>query len=155
MDFAGLFFRDINSMIIEYIPLQVCKITDPPKTGGKDNLTVKYINQQLKLAGIAEKVLEEIAFYSTAMHSYREKILQGRKKVVSHSDKEVALSGEPVGAHEAEDVVLFFQNLFAYTDAVGNAIGVGPLDYNTIPGEGDVIGLIRNIREWDRLRREN
>ncbi|MCH7936298.1 MAG: hypothetical protein IH994_04290 [Proteobacteria bacterium] len=48
---ANIFFGDLNKIFIEYIWLQACKITDPAKSSGRDNLTVKYMDEALLDSG--------------------------------------------------------------------------------------------------------
>ncbi len=36
---ASSFFSDLNRILLEYCWLQVCKITDPANSSGRDNLT--------------------------------------------------------------------------------------------------------------------
>ena len=45
--------------------------------------------------------------------------------------------------HTKEEAEAFFENLQNYNDAVGLSVGVGPLDFRTMAGEGDVLDLIR------------
>ena len=45
---AESFFGDINMIMIEYMTLVVCRLTDPPKTSGKPNLTIQHMNELLR-----------------------------------------------------------------------------------------------------------
>ena len=140
---ASRFFHDLNTILIEYVLLQISKITDPPESQGRENLTVSNINRQLQAAGL---LTQEITDASTAIMRYRELIKESRNRVISHQDKETILINLPVGAHSESDVANFFKNLYAYVDAVGNAVGVGPLDFKTTAGSGDVLDLLRLLR---------
>ncbi len=42
---------------------------------------------------------------------------------------------------------MFFENLQNYFDVVGNAIGVGPLDFSNSSCRGDVHDLIKVLRK--------
>ena len=56
----------------------------------------------------------------------------------------------PIGEHAKEEVTEFFSCLQGYVDAVGNTIGVGPLDFRATPGSGDVLDLIKVLRDTTR-----
>src|SRR5207244_10164704 len=55
---APLFFHDLNHILVEYWLLQVCRLTDPPRTSSRDNLTVKHIND---LLAAEDKLTPEIS----------------------------------------------------------------------------------------------
>ena len=40
----------------------------------------------------------------------------------------------------------FFENLQSYFDVAGVAVGVGPLDFRSSPGPGDVLDLIHTLK---------
>jgi hypothetical protein len=141
---AGIFFHDINIIFIEYILLQICKITDPAVTQGKENLTIEYFNRRLRC-----KMGHEISCYSEKIHNYRRIIGKARNKRISHLDKISALSGKNLGEHAEDDVYMFFDNLQKYVDAVGCIVGEGPLDFTTTAGPGDAEDLLIKLRQLD------
>jgi hypothetical protein len=144
---APIFFYDLNIILTDYVILQICKITDPPETIIKKcrrpNLTVQYLNHLLEGGDL---LTNEIRRYSENLHTYREKVKAARNRLIAHLDANAVMNGKPIGEHEKEDVEKFFDSLQEYADAVGNAVGVGPLDFRTIPGRGDAIDLIRKLR---------
>jgi hypothetical protein len=140
---APLFFHDLNLILVEYCLLQVCRLTDPPRTSGHENLTVKHINELLMAKG---KLTPEISAASDALTHYRSLIQDSRNWIISHADKHTLLAGLPIGQHAREEVATFFENLYRYVDAVGHAVGVGPLDFRTTSGSGDVLDLLRSLK---------
>lgn len=140
---APLFFHDLNEILIEYCLLQISKLTDPAESQGRENLTVANINKQLQSQGLLS---QEILNASAALDRYRKLIRDSRNRVISHNDKHTALANLPIGAHSESDVIAFFDNLYAYVDAVGNAVGIGPLDFRTNAGPGDAHDLLRLLR---------
>lgn len=140
---ASIFFHDFNMILIDYCILLICRITDPAKSFGRDNLTVQHLNSLLRERGVFN---DEICRYSKDLHAYREKVKPVRDRLIAHRDADSVMNGKPLGNHEKEDVEKFFDSLQEYADAVGNAIGEGPLDFRTIPGPGDAIDLIRKLR---------
>lgn len=140
---APLFFHDLNLVLVEYCLLQVCRLTDPPRSVSRDNLTVKNLNKMLQAKGL---LTAEISRASDGLAHYRSLINESRNWIVSHADKRTMLQGLPIGAHSATDVAAFFNDLYTYVDAVGQAVGVGPLDFRVTSGPGDVLDLLRFLR---------
>lgn len=136
---AASFFRDINLIIQEHFILQVCRITDPAMTRGRENLTVKNIDAILTKENL---LTPEIAATSKRLHSYRDLIDGARNRIVSHADKETLLSGQESGAHARKDVEEFLEALHAYVNLAGEAVGEGPLDFTYTGSEGDVEDLL-------------
>lgn len=141
---ASLFFSDLNRILIEYCWLQICKITDPAKSSGRDNLTVENINASLRESGL---MTDEICHHSQCLRHYRKLINKGRNRLVSHLDKDSVMKGVDIGEHDETDVIRFFECLQGYVDVVGNAVGVGPLDFRSTAGRGDVLDLITKLRK--------
>ena len=139
---APVFFHELNKILIEYVLLQICKITDPAERGGHKNLTFEGVNTALEENGLMSK---EIADFSSGLSRYRDLVKDSRNKLISHLDRESVLKGLPIGEHPEEEVTAFFESLQGYVDAVGNAVGVGPLDFQTTAGAGDVVDLIRTL----------
>jgi len=143
-DSASIFFKDLNSILIEYVVLQICKITDPEESQGRKNLTFEHLNSVLR---DAQRITDEITNCSCGLSRYRNFIKDGRNKYISHLDTKSVLKGLPIGEHDEEEVTAFFESLYGYVDAVGIAVGVGPLDFRTTAGTGDVLDLIRTLRK--------
>ena len=78
--------------------------------------------------------------------AYRALVKDARNRLVSHADLESVIRGLPIGAHAQERVDAFFEDLQEYCDEVGREIGVGPLDFRTQAGKGDVVDLVRVLR---------
>ncbi len=139
---APIFFRDLNEILIEYVLLQICKIMDPAEIAGRKNLTFEHVNTALQDNHL---MTDEIARFSCGLSRYRKLVKDGRNRLIAHLDKESVLNGLPIGEHPEEEVTAFFESLQGYVDAVGNAVGVGPLDFRTTAGAGDVVDLIRTL----------
>ena len=142
---ASLFFHDINDMMQEYIILLVCRLTDPPETSGKSNLTIPHMNELLRETNCLSPEIEAL---SNSIMAYRKLLEPVRNKIVSHNDHKTHISESALGGHTEEEMMQFFDNdLQGYFDAVGNAVGVGPLYFRATPGEGDVLDLIRTLKK--------
>ena len=89
---------------------------------------------------------DEIRGYASELLRYREIVKDSRNKIIGHLDRKAILDDLPIGEHSAEEVTSFFENLQKYADAVGIAVGVGPLDFQSVPGKGDVRDLIMTLK---------
>ena len=73
---AAWFFHDINHMMQEYIILLVCRLTDPPKTSGKANLTIPRMNELLRENNFFSEKIENL---SNGIMNYRNLLQPIRK----------------------------------------------------------------------------
>jgi len=141
---AILFFNDLNEWLIQIIILQVGRLTDPVSTGGRENLSVCWIVEEVGKVG---KLTPEIKDLAANLMYYREKIKPARDKMISHADLNTFRDGMKHGEHSRDEACKFFHDLQRFTDEVGSAIGVEPLDYGTQAGSGDVGDLIRVLKK--------
>ena len=149
---AGLFFGDLNRMMQEYAILLVCRLTGPAQSvGNKANLSTQRFTMLLRDSGCLTPEIERL---DARLRKYGELLKPARDKIVAHSDLEVHINSITLGAHGEEVMVEFFENLQGYFDAVGNVIGVGPLDFRHTPGAGDVIDLVRKLEQANDAARE-
>ena len=148
---AGLFFTDLNTIMQEYTLLLVCRLTGPAESFGKANLSTQRFTILLRERDCLTPEIERLDAQLTA---YSELLKPARNKIIAHSDLEVHVDDISLGAHGEEVAAEFFDNLQAYFDAVGNAVGVGPLDFRHTPGAGDVIDLVRTLKRANAAARE-
>lgn len=143
---APLFFQEINRILYENYILQVCKLTDKASStvkGGKRlNLTVAHVNDLLKAEGLMTRDIQEA---SDGLVRFRNLIEEARNRLVGHSDKVAVLKLLELGTHTQQESLAFFEYMFSYVDAVGNAIGVGPLDFGSTSASGDVHDLFKAL----------
>ncbi|MET4129053.1 hypothetical protein [Roseovarius sp. MBR-6] len=141
---AGFFFQDLNDWLIQSIILQIGRLTDPARTGGRANLSVCWIVEEVGNVG---RLTPRIDALGAEIMRYRENYIdKARNKYISHSDVESFRSSQKYGEHSSSEAHEFFEKLQEFTDEVGNAVGVGPLDYRFQPGAGDVQDLIRILK---------
>lgn len=141
---APALFLDLNRIVIDHILLQICKITDPATSRDRQNLTLANLNKDLQTVDLFSP---EIELVSADLNAYREVIKPARDKLISHLDWKTVRDGQSLAAHAADEVNFFFAGLFRYTDLVGEACGIGPLDYRVSACTGDAIDLLRFLRQ--------
>ena len=148
---AGLFFGDLNIMMQEYVILLVCRLTGPAESFGKANLSTQRFTALMRHRGCLTLEIERL---DASLTAYGELLKPARNKIIAHNDLEVHVDDIALGAHGEEAMVEFFENLQAYFDAVGNAVGVGPLDFRNTPGPGDAIDLVRKLERANGVARD-
>ncbi|MCG2722020.1 MAG: hypothetical protein L6290_08410 [Thermodesulfovibrionales bacterium] len=146
---ASTFFKDIAEIMQRDWILQVCKLMDPAvtKREGKylENISIKLINSQLKKEGL---MCQEISCISESLLTYGKKIIPARHKRLAHFDREHQISGDVLGALTEKELDVFLENIQKYCDAVGRAIGLGPLDFSSSSRPGDVHGLLSVLQNY-------
>ena len=121
----------------------MCKLTDPQKSMGKDNLTIQSMDLGLKANNI---ITTEIEHYSSNLLLHRSRIIDIRNQYISHLDRDSTVMRKTFNIGTEENVAQFFEDLQQYCDSVGNAVGAGPLDFRTTVGSGDAVDLIRRLK---------
>ena len=146
---ASTFFNDIAEIMQRDWILQVCKLMDPAVTRRKgtvlENISIELINSQLENEGL---MCQEISSISDALLEYGKKIVPARHKRLAHFDRDHQISGAVLGATTEKELEVFLENIQKYCDAVGRAIGLGPLDFTSSSCPGDVHDLLRVLRDY-------
>lgn len=140
---AQIFFTDLNRWLIDLYYIYSARLLDPAKTKEDSNLTVKYI---LIACEEAQLSTDAIRSFAEALSSYRASVQGARSKLVAHLDQQTMQSSILLGSHTERDFRTFLKNIQHYCDAVGEAVGAGPMDFSFQPGKGDVLDLLTAIR---------
>lgn len=112
---ARNFFRNLNRILVEYVLLDISKLTDPPRSGEDDNLTVKYI---LKLVNAEDRKELGLDDLSENIHSIRPYIREARNKLIAHLDTSTILSCKTVGEIPESVLNSFWNSLKEFVDRV-------------------------------------
>jgi hypothetical protein len=107
---APIFFRDIHAMFVRTLILEICKITDPPKTMGRTNITIKFLIEYSDFSS-AQNTLDKLKRCSDSMHAFRKKIVPARNRLIAHFDRESVQLGKPLGGAPQEDWLQFWHDL--------------------------------------------
>ena len=141
---ANIFFHDLNFILIEYILLQQCKLTDPASSGkDKSNLTSNYI---LELDW-SDETKQILSVTNAELMAFREKVINARRKLIAHLDLRTRLQPFGLGEFSKAEEDKFWIALQAFVNAAhAEAIG-GPYDINATMVEGDVASLVHALKE--------
>jgi hypothetical protein len=112
---AQQFFRDLNHIFVEYILLNMCKLIDPARSRGNDNLTIEQI---LELVGPDVSKQLELDRLSAQIHRIKPYVGPARNKIIAHSDKDTLLSGEILGAFPKDVGDAFWDGLEQFVKAI-------------------------------------
>jgi hypothetical protein len=141
---ANIFFHDLNLVLIDYILLQQCKLTDPASSGkDRSNLTTNYI---LKLDW-SEDTRQVLNAKNSELMNFRARIVDARRKLIAHLDLGTRVQSIGLGEFSAAEEASFWSALQAFVDAAhSEAIG-GPYEINATMVDGDVESLIHSLKE--------
>ncbi|HEY9162169.1 MAG TPA: hypothetical protein VIS94_13920 [Desulfomonilia bacterium] len=154
------FFEDIKNILIEYFILEVAKLTDPATSYvGKDeireNLTVSNLIESIEWQ---PEPLQKIKDLNKTIETFREHIIDARRRLLAHYDMKTVLSGVTLGAFpERKDLELLNSleemcNVF-HKEAFSEIFG------EMIPNHrGDVLDLIMALKKaitFDKLISDN
>ncbi|MGA3084046.1 MAG: hypothetical protein ABSE95_04575 [Thermodesulfobacteriota bacterium] len=145
---AATFFSDIAEIMQRDWILQACKLMDPATTKRKgielENITIRLINKQLKTCSLLTPEIQKV---TESILEFGEKIKPARHKRLAHYDREHQVKGITLGQTSEEELLNFTKDIQQYCDLVGNAIGVGPLDFSNSSCKGDVLDLLKFLHE--------
>ena len=146
---AGSFFFELNTIMQEYVILLVCRLTGPARSAGKDNLSTQRFTRLMHDKGC---LTPDIKAFDARLREYGEVLKPARDKLIAHSDVATHASATILGQHEKERAGQFLEDLQAYFDAAGIAVGVGPLDFRHTSGPADVIDLVKRLKRASDLQ---
>jgi hypothetical protein len=149
-DSAHAFFHDMQYVLITFLLLQVCKLTDPPEMNKRDNLTVRLILENTDFSADPAKVARLKAL-SEDMHRFRELIVGARNQRISHIDREAALSNVNLGGFKYGEFETFLENLQAFVNIVHEQYVGGPRDLGSYSDAFEVIDALRKAQFFGAL----
>jgi hypothetical protein len=139
---GALFFYDLSAILQEYHVMVACRLTDPPITSGKSNLTAEYLAGRLVKVGKSSKAIEASL---KVIQGYRSKVVGSRNTLVVHRDRETIVRNLGAEDHSPKDVTDFHFVLNQFCDLVAKAVGSQPLDFSSQAGPGDVVDFMRYL----------
>ena len=146
---ANTLFGDLSRMFVEYMILQVCKITDPAKDArNNDNHTVAFLLQHYDFSADPATV-SRLASLADRLHAFRKKLIDARNKVISHADREAIRVGLPLGAAPDGDWNEFWLNLQDLVCIIHEKVLGVPFHVNGVAMLSDADGLLKALKHAD------
>jgi hypothetical protein len=134
------------------ILLQICRFTDPPKSCGKENISIRALAQHLDEASLSEKYegLVEIALQKSEFARDR------RNRIYAHRDLLTARNQHPKALPEASqrEVNQALAAIAAALNAVQQRYQNSTTMYEHSGGSGDAEVLVRAIKAESNRREE-
>jgi len=151
---ASIFFGDICRILHEYVILQVCKITDPPRSlGKKDNHTVDFLLERYG-TGDDPEAKRQLDVRRDRLMAFRAKVLPARNKFISHSDRDAIMAGQSLGGMPDAEWEYFWSDLERLVGILHEKVLGSPLRFLEVGMASDADGLLKALRHaecFDRL----
>ncbi len=145
---ARHFFHDLQGILIDYIFLNICKLTDPAHCGQGDNLTIKYVLERIE-PDIQNKLgLNEL---SERIHRFRDYVVDARRKLIAHLDVDTILSNKTLGAFPKSANEKFWADLQEFVDRIHRHYldGPFPLDAVNMYNAEDLVQALKKSVDYD------
>lgn len=154
---APTFFGDLSRMLVEYIILQVCKITDPARDLRKnDNHTIAFLLQHYSSI-LPSKAAQDLKSLDADLQAFRVKLLPARNKLISHADRSAILAGQNLGGVPQSEWNEFWINLQDAVCIIYQEVFGTPFYINGVSGLSDADGLLKTLKHgacFDQLSKD-
>jgi hypothetical protein len=145
---APVFFGDLNQLLIEQLVLQICRLTDPPVTMRRTNLTIDYVMREADFSGAPED-LARVTALRDSIHQFRSKIIPARNRLIGHLDRDAVMTGQPLGPASESEWTQFWDDLeqflqVVYTRYVDSS---GVFMLNDVGMISDADSLVKALKE--------
>jgi hypothetical protein len=141
---APFLFGDISLVLREYIPLQVCKLTDPEKdVHGNVSLTIEFFLNNSDFSGAPAKSFR-LRELSGKIHAFRKHLKPARNKIVTHFDRKTAWAGKPLGGVDNDAWNDFWLDLQSFVGILCERYLGETLDINV--GDTDAERLVQSLK---------
>jgi hypothetical protein len=143
---APTFFGDINRMFVEYMILQVCKITDPAQDFRKnDNHTIAFLLRHYDFSS-DPTTRERLHQLDGQLQAFRQMLLRARNKLISHSDRQAILAGQALGGAPQTEWDEFWLNLQSVVCVIYEKVLGTPVQINGVAMLSDADGLLKALK---------
>lgn len=141
---GGFFFADIQYVLLEYLYVQIYKITDSAQTRIKgevrDNLTVAFFAEN----GDFGPDQAELELLSKSIHDFRKNIVSARNRRAAHFDRISAVENLNLGKFAYGEFDTFLDNLQRFLNIIHNRYVGGPYDLGTFMDAQRLVQALKN-----------
>ena len=143
---AAIFFGDFFHMSREYLILLVCKITDPAKSGDKENITTEFLLTHYDFTTEPQKA-QALKELNEKMQVFRSKLVPARNKLISHSDRISIRDGHALGGVANNEWDEFWLNLQEFVYIIYQKVFGQSMYINGVGGLSDAHSLLRALKQ--------
>lgn len=142
---AKPFFLEINRILINYLLLEMAKITDPATSTNKklENFTVENILESIEWP---KSVADELKQLNINVVEFRKYIEKARNKILAHFDKNTFLSETTLGTFPLGEDNKFIKTLEKMTNIIHQACCGERYGEIVVTGTGDVHDFIKSLK---------
>ncbi len=137
------FFYRLQEILIEYLMLNICKLTDSANCKKKNNLTVEYVLKQIEPEVQENLQLKEL---SKNIHLFRDRIRDARHKLIAHLDVSATLSDKRLGEFPEGEDKQFWEYMQEFVDKIHRYHFDGepfPLDLSPASSANDLLWALK------------
>jgi hypothetical protein len=144
---APIFFGDLNRMFVEFMILQVCKITDPALDFRKnENHTIAFLVEHYDLNS-DPATAQRLVPLNARVQTFREKLLPARNKLIGHSDRTAIMAGVALGSAPQTEWEQFWLDLQDVVSIIyAKVFGGAPFYINGVAMLSDVDGWHKALK---------
>jgi hypothetical protein len=152
---APVFFGDINKVLIEYVILQVCKVTDPAKdVHGNLNHTTEFFVKETDFSSDPGKP-QRLAELHASMQNIRAALKPARNKIISHLDRDAIRAKTILGVASNEEWQRFWRDIEEFVAILYERyVSSPPIHIRSVGGITDTMMLKNALRKgtyFDKL----
>lgn len=136
------YFSFMHAVLVDYIYLQFCRLTDPPTQGTQSNLSAPYVTENLDWP---PHVLGVLRSNLKLLLSFRQQVILPRRKLIAHADLQASVSGTPLGGFAEGADARFFEHLQAFVNTAYDHVvgGAYPLDAASTRDADNLVRILR------------
>lgn len=151
---APILFSDLNHILIEYVILQVCKVTDPVKQGANENQTAAFMLKHYDFQNEPQS-LQRLIELCDRLKAFRQKVLPARNKLISHADREAIRAGVLLGKAPNEDWEKFWDHLQEFVTIIHEKVVGHPFPFETGSDANGLLKALKYSECFEVLLRDN
>jgi AbiU2 len=148
---ASQFFSDLFSIFVDRIVLNVCRLTDPAKSCGQENLSIHTLHNRCSNHSAYPK--DEAVQLVEQLEGLTSSVKDWRHKIAAHLDLSVATGCAKVKDFVPSDIEEFYKVLQRYLDLIYECLfqDVFPIQIVAQFGAADLVEALQQAYAFQRL----
>lgn len=144
---APVFFKVVQDTLWENILLHIARLTDPPKSAGKNNLTIQCL-PLLVAKEIGERISEQVTIAKDKTHFCRD----WRNRRIAHSDLKLAMGdhAEPLNPASRAQVKDALESISKVLNIITEYYNNSTIGFDSIIMHGGAVDLLYVIDDGIR-----